>query len=129
MTTVEGIDSNENIGRYLTQHSHFKKARNQVTAQAFIPPKDLELSVFRIEGLEMDEIWKIGDWVVMNLPEPRTLYGVGKIKAKSLEIDGTKLIVDEPPPNHCSVRNWPLEEARRLLIAIKMAAEATPVFK
>jgi hypothetical protein len=123
------LNPNETLGRYLTQKKHFSKARNEVTFKAFLPPSDLQLSVFRIDGLSLEEVWTIGNYVVNTMVEPRTLYGVGKIKVTSMQIESIVVTLDEPPQRHCTATNWPIEEAKQLLIAEKMAIDATPVFR
>ena len=123
------VNSDESLGRFLTQKNHFSRNRDEVKFNAFVPPSNLRLSVYRVEGLNLDKIWGIGQKVVDTIPEPRTLYGVADIKARVVERESLKIIPDKLPCRHADIINWPSEDARQLSIAQKLAAESRLILK
>ncbi len=50
------INGQETIARYLTSKRWYSREKNVVKPQAFMPPPDLRLSVFRIDNLSEPEI-------------------------------------------------------------------------
>ena len=98
--------------------------RNEVKPNAFFPPPNLQLSVYRIDGLTPDKIWGIGKHVVCSMAEPRNLHGVANVKARVVEREKLKIMPDKLPSRHADIINWPSEEARQLSITQRIAAEA-----
>ncbi len=133
MTLDSAVASQEPLGRYLTGRSYFSPNNNAVKPEAFIPPADLKLSVFRIEGLPLEAIWDIGQKEVINAGlQSRTLYGIADIKV--LKVQERNLIVDpdNKPIRHANIIGWPEgpeNKARRLSIAQQLAADAKLVLK
>lgn len=124
------INSSESLGRYLTQKNHFSRMRNEVKPNAFFPPPNLQLSVYRIDGLTLDEIWKIGkENVVDSMAEPRNLYGIADVKARVVEEEKLTIMPDNLPSRHANILDWPSEEARWLSITQRIAAEAKLILK
>ena len=90
-----------------------------------MPPNNLHLSVQRIDGLTIDEVWSLGREVVRAMPGPkRSLYGAGDIKVGVVERVELMISPDELPSRHANIDNWPSDIARQLLIALELAAEA-----
>ena len=103
--------------------------RNEVKPNAFFPPTNMQLSVYRIDGLEQDEIWEIGQDIVDNMAEQRNLYGVADVKARIVEREKLAIMPDELPSRHANIINWPSEEAKCLSITQKIAAEARLILR
>ena len=119
----------ETLARYLLQSNQFSRGKNRVKSNAFMPhPVRLNLSVFRIQGLESEEIWRIGEKHVF-APRGKKLYGTGKIVASNFHEHQLPVVSKEPPPRHVDILGWPKEKDTQKLIAHELAAEATLVLK
>jgi len=94
-----------------------------------MPPPNLCLSVYRIDGLKLDEIWDAGQKVILAMPERKTLYGVADIKARIVEREKLEIEPDKLPCRHANIVGWPENDARQLSIAQKLAAEAKLILK
>jgi hypothetical protein len=95
-----------------------------------MPPRDLHLSVYRIDGLRLDEIWDIGqNRVISTMPQPRKLYGVADIKVLTVEKEKLKIDPDNVPLRHANIVGWPEDQAAQLSIAQELAAEARLILK
>lgn len=124
------VNPNESLARYLTQKKgYFSTDRISVLPGAFMPPPNLRLSVFRIDGLKLDEVWEIGQKEVIDvLPQPKTLYGMADIKAsKILELE-LRVEPSNTPPRHADICGWP-EKAKHKSVAQQLAAEANLIIK
>ncbi|MBI5788884.1 MAG: hypothetical protein HZA78_08540 [Candidatus Schekmanbacteria bacterium] len=63
----------EILTRYVTQSNQIKSSNNTVKSSAFMPARNGKTSMFRINDLQSDEIWKIGNDVAEKLQ--KHLYG------------------------------------------------------
>ena len=124
------VNPKESLGRYLTQKKHFFRRDNAVRPQAFMPPPNLRLSVFRIDGLKLEEVWTIGQREVIDvLPQPKTLYGVADIKAsKVLELE-LRVEPNQLPSRHANICGWSEDKSKQKSIAQELAAEAKLLLK
>ncbi len=124
------VNPNESLARYLNEkRGYFSTDRNSVLPRAFMPPPNLRLSVFRIDGLKLDEVWEIGQKKVIDvLPQPKTLYGMADIKASKVREFGLEIEPSNTPPRHADICAWP-EKAEHKSIAQQLAAEAKLVLK
>ena len=113
------------LGRYLIFSNWFNPSRGKVKASAFLPPRDLKLSVFKIFNLSEDNIWEIGKKVIEALKEKRTLYGIAEIKAIEVLNNSLTINIDNKPLYHANIVGWPKDKSERKLIAIKLANNAT----
>ncbi len=87
-----------------------------------------EISVFRIDGLTEDEIWKIWENSV-NRTSNRTLYGRAEITTLEVETQDLQVIPDNESNRHANITGWPTEKSKRLQIAQELAAIATLILK
>ena len=123
------VNPTESLGRYLTQKTHFHRRDNAVRTLAFMPPTNLRLSVFRIDGLKLDEVWGIGQKEVIDvLPQTKTLYGMADIKASKVRAFDLEIEPSDTPPRHADIYGWP-EKAKHKSVAQQLAAEATLILK
>jgi len=123
------VNPTESLGRYLTQKNHFSRRDNAVRTLAFMPPPNLRLSVFRIDGLKLEEVWIIGQREVIDvLPQPKTLYGVADIKASKVREFDLEIEPSNTPPRHADICGWP-EKAKHKSVAQQLAAEAKLILK
>ncbi len=87
-----------------------------------------EISVFRIDGLTEDEIWKIWENTV-NRSSNRTLHGRAEITALAVETQDLQVVPDKKPHRHANIIGWPAEKSKRLQIAQELAAIATLILR
>jgi hypothetical protein len=80
------VSPDESLGRFLPEESYFSRKNNTVRPKAFMPTRSLKLSVFRIEGLSLIEIWGIGQREVIDvMAVKKNLYGMADIKAQKVQ--------------------------------------------
>jgi hypothetical protein len=93
-----------------------------VTANAFMPPPDLELSTYNIDDLSPESIWHIGEEVRAESGKER-LLGRADLSVKSVIELEMKALKDEPPPRHVVLLGWgdPTEKARHKAKAQQLA--------
>jgi len=129
LVLLNKVSPDESLGRFLTQSKHFARIKNEVKPKAFMPPINLRLSVSRIHGLALEEIWDIGLAVILDMREQKTLYGVADIKAKTVEKEKLTILPDKLPSLHANVVGWPEDVAEQMSIAQELAAEAKLILK
>ena len=54
----------ERLTRYILHKRLFSVEKGEVKPGAFLPPRDLRLSVFRTSGIDDARIWNIGNDIV-----------------------------------------------------------------
>jgi hypothetical protein len=96
---------------------------------AFIPPKDLQLSITRHTGLSAGELWAIAQKVA----EQRILELLGRADLVARDVTSTGLTTQSVPlpenPNHAHVTGWPQDKPSRKSLAQQLAAMAKYVPK
>lgn len=131
MALRDRVRPTEHLARYLTHSNHFNRSRHSVKHHAFQPPSSLRLSVFRIQGLEPDQAWAIGETHVVAATSMRlsTLYGMADILASAIQEQKLDVDADDIPSRHADDVGWPEDKSERKLIAMELAAEAALVFR
>ena len=124
------VNPNESLARFINhKRGYFSTDNNSVKALTFMP-LDLRLSVFRIDGLKLEEVWTIGQREVIDvLPEPKTLYGMADIKASKVREVGLEIEPSNTPPRHADICGWPSDKSHQKSIAQELAAEAKLVLR
>ncbi|MBI4651268.1 hypothetical protein HY745_08300 [Candidatus Desantisbacteria bacterium] len=117
----EQITTDEPLCRYLTSSSHFSQQNNRVKYSAFMPPSNLKLSIFRIVGLEENEIWEMGK---KNISD-KNLHGRAEISPMDINKAGLKIDPDNIPERHANIIGWPDEKSARQMAAIELASKAS----
>ena len=126
------IGDDEKLARYIFSARHFSREKLRVKAEAFMPSRG-EVSVFRIDGLDEEAIWEIGNDVA--LKREQTLYARGDTKANDIrniqdEEIRLDIVRDEPPPRHANIVGWPEnDKPRQKVLALQIAATASLVLK
>lgn len=127
---ASAVGPNESLARYLTSQRHYNLQTRSVRPSAFEPPSDLRLSVFRIDGLSIEQVWENGLVNVIGaMTQTRTLYGMGKIKASAVRDVHLDIDADDIPPRHACLIGWPEEKYRRMSIAQELAASARLILR
>lgn len=96
------VDPAENLTRYIFSKRHFKGEK--VLHGAFWPNNG-EVSVFRIEGWSVPEIWDNG-LEIGKCREP-SLKGRGDFYWGDLEGISVRLFPDPPPSKHANIKDFP----------------------
>jgi len=122
---MDHLDGTENLTRYLYSKKHIRPSDNSIKPNAFIPPPpSKELSVFRISGLFDAEIWRTGDSL-----RDKTPLGRADIKAEAVYNTALLISLDNTPPRHANIINWPDEQSAIKLKAIELAQQANLILK
>ena len=120
------INSQEIIARYLTSKKWYSRVNDIAKPQAFMPPPDLNLSVFRIDNLSEPEIWKLGfKKVIDKMNQPRHLRGRADIQALRILENNLQIDPDNTPPRHANIIGWPELKEEQKSIAQELAAKAS----
>lgn len=116
--------TNEPLTRFIFSRNHFSASQRRVKHQAFLPPVDLRLSVFRIESLTEAEVWRIGDEIEAGRSE-RVRARADLPSSEVIRI-GLSAVPDEPPPRHANIVDWPADDKDgRKILAMELAAVAS----
>lgn len=116
--------NNETLARFVIRKEWVRKADNTIKQDAFIPPRDLELSVTRHIGITSDELLKIGQAVAAERSE--TLFGRADILA-SVARENSLDVVSAPiksNKNHAHIIGWSAEKAAQKMIAVELAIKS-----
>jgi hypothetical protein len=119
------VERGEIISRFIFSDRHCHGGK--VKFAAFMPPKEKsEISVYRIQGLSEDEIWKIDDQYVTGLRDRKSL---GRADLSAETVLNQNLTIDPNGiPHHrhaniCFSENLGKDNQR--LIALKLAEAST----
>jgi hypothetical protein len=118
------IETAETLARFILQRNWIRPSDNTVKHAAFMPnPHNGETSVFRIAGLNDQDVWQIGDREVAARRD-KPLLGRADIHAFNVVSKELHIVPNEPPPRHANIVGWPDEKSKQLQIAVELAAEA-----
>ena len=117
------------LARFCYHQSHYSKTENCLLSAAFMPPKDLRLSPFAVDGLKDAEIHAHGvKWATRRGPPPKPPKAFGKLQMIAIEKQKRfQFERDEPPPLHAVLTGWPMEKSEQMLLAEKLAEICGPV--
>ena len=120
--------ADEILARFV-MFQHWIRADGTVRADAFVPPKDLQLSATRHISLSELAIWEIGELVAA--ARDVELLGRADIAVRSITSAG--LSAQPAPirenPNHAHVTGWPQDKPSQKILAQQLAAMAEYVSK
>jgi hypothetical protein len=123
----EYISGAEMLARFITEASWIR-SDGTIKQDAFIPPKDLELSVTRHSGLNQRDLWLIGRSVVQQISVTRKAILCGRADITADHAIGLNLKVKPAPlannANHTHIVGWPTDKPSRKIIAQQLAALA-----
>ncbi|MFZ0827136.1 MAG: hypothetical protein WAO02_06910 [Verrucomicrobiia bacterium] len=122
------VSSDERLARFVTVEK-WLRADKTVRQDAFIPPKDLNLSVTRHLRLSQEQLWQIGQAVVDGLSAKHHATLFGRADLTVAAVTKTALRVDPAPilanPQHTHITGWPLDKPAQKNIAQQLAAAAS----
>ncbi len=115
------VTDGELVTRYLMFRKWYREDQT-IKHEAFIPPRDLELSVTRLLDASDAELWQIGAHVA--LKRSTDLHGradlaVHVFAGEQLSVQADAL---SDNPNHAKVTGWPTDRARQMIVAKRLAA-------
>jgi hypothetical protein len=122
--TWERVPGDERLARFIMRQQ-WVRADGSVKQDAFIPPRDLNLSVTRHAKLSMDQLWSRGRSVADQIR--RRLIGRADIAASDVRTTGRLDVVAVPlveNPEHAHILGWPAEKPAQKTLAQKLAAAA-----
>ena len=120
---MKALDAGETLARFILTRQHFRTT-GRVMPEAFMPPADLKLSVFRVNGLQEKKVWNIGRDHVAT-PSKRTLFGRADVAVAQVHQSGLQVDPDDNPLHHANIIGWPGEKSAQKIIAKQLPAEAT----
>ncbi len=112
------------LARYIVQSNHFASTTKRVKHYAFMPPRDLRLSVFLVGGLLAEDIWSMGYGYVAQ-PQEKTLYAWAELPTSAPAQVGLTLDPDDDPPGHANITGWPNEKHTQMSHAQELADRST----
>ena len=124
----DSIASNERVTRYILSRKQFSRENKRIKYAAFLPPRDLELSVYRTNRLDGGEIWEIGKRFVAE-PQGKTVLARGDLQAATIVEVGLGAAADTQPHKlHANIVGWPAEKSEQKMLAIEFANAASIEF-
>lgn len=125
---VGSVASTELITRYVLNKRQFSVLNKRIKPAAFLPPPNLQMSVYRTEAIDESAIWDIGTKYVAE-PQDKVLCARGDLSAEKFADFGLEIVPDvRPHPLHANVEGWPTEKDKQKMIAVELANAADPRF-
>jgi len=125
------VSPDEQLARFITFH-RWLKADKSIRPDAFMPPKDLNLSVTRHLGLSDEALWRHGQNVADAIAKEPAAGPYGRADITAAEAIRQTLKVEAFPlpenANHAHINGWPDKPAQKN-IAQQLAATAKYVPK
>ena len=123
------------LARFLIRKDWFDSSgEGRVKQNAFSPPKNLQFSVTRQEGLTHQEMVALGEGVVQARLQKDpvlslSLFGWADLKQEDveLEVEGDPkltVIPDDSTRNHANICGWPPDKIGQMRIAARLAKAA-----
>ena len=113
---------NSQLARFVLSDGRVSHGR--ANHRAFMPPPDLELSMFNIDDLDTSGVWAIGNEIRLE-QQKSTLYGRADLVTRMATASGVQAIRDDQPLRHVVLVGWPANKADQKAIAQKLAASST----
>ena len=121
------VAHDELLARFITRE-HWLRADLTVKPDAFVPPKDLHLSVTRHVGLTEAALWSIGRGVLRQVTGDSGASLRGRADLAAGHVAELHLRTEPAPradnANHAHIVGWPGEKAARKMVAQELAARA-----
>lgn len=121
------VSPQERLSRYVVYNRHMKKAKNQVSPEAFVPSsKTNNTSVYRTNDCSEKKIWDIGDnFVTALLPDKKPVIGRADLPAHTIDDQQLRVVPEtNPHPRHANIEGWPLDPDAVLMKARELAKQA-----
>jgi len=120
----ESVIESEHTSRFIVQEKWIKRGERRVRHNAFMPNKKGEVSVYRTEGLDTEEIYELGRVYMADIFRKR-LLGRAEIIVSDIQKNGLKVQPHpDPHPRHANIAGWPEESSKHKAIALDLAADS-----
>jgi hypothetical protein len=118
------LSDDEMLARFVLKREWIRKVDNSVKQDAFIPPKDLQLSVTRHAGISIEQLIETGKSVAVKTS--LEFLGRADMEARSVVKNALKAVAWPLAnnQNHAHVIGWPADKEARKTIAQELAAAA-----
>jgi len=123
----------ELLARFVTNKDWILVKDQTIDYEAFMPPRDLQLSVTRHIGLSEPQLMQIGRQVAEEVKRPNVgFFGRADLRVENIvaaAVNMQRLLkVESAPlpsnPHHAHVVGWPADRPSRRLFAMDMAKTA-----
>ena len=124
------VSNSEFLTRFIVRHDWVRKKDNHIYPAAFMPPKNLKLSVTRLLHISQKDIWNLGQQVVQRrqIIERQQFRLYGRADIEALNVRNQNLDIEPQPqldnPNHANIINWPESKDKQNIIAMEIAVSA-----
>lgn len=122
-TETTAIADKEILARFVL-FSGWLRGGNKVKPDAFMPPRNLELSVTRQLDLSQEDLWQIGRRIA-ELRSNAKLHGRADITADIARKQSLDVKPTPQPRNHANIVGWPNEKSAQKIIAQEISAAAS----
>lgn len=118
------LSDDEVLARFVLKTEWIRTIDNTIKQDAFIPPKDLQLSVTRHAGISAEQLIETGKSVAAETE--LQFLGRADIDAQTVVKSALKTVAWPLAnnPNHAHVVGWPADKEARKTIAQELAAAA-----
>ena len=116
------LSDDEMLARFVLKTEWIRKVDNTVKQDAFIPPKDLQLSVTRHTGISAEQLNETGKAVAAK--RSLQFHGRADIQAHMVVKNALKAVAWPlaDNANHAHITGWPADKESRKTIAQELAA-------
>ena len=118
------LSDDEMLARFVLKKEWIRKVDNTIKQDAFVPPKDLQLSVTRHVGISTERLIEAGKSVAAETA--LQFLGRADIEVQTVSKNALKAVAWPLPnnQNHAHVIGWPADKEARKTIAQELAAAA-----
>lgn len=121
------VADDEQLARFVVFDRWIRRVDNTVRPDAFIPPKNLQLSVTRHIHLSEADLWELGEQVTHARPDKPTLHGRADLAVRSVKAQRLTVEPTPTPRNHANICGWPADKPSQKAVAQQLAAAASYV--
>jgi hypothetical protein len=123
------LSASEQLSRFVFSREHLKP-KGKLALTIFSPPKDKQISVYRIGDCTEWWAWRLGYWFVARkrTAEPRILRGWASVNVASFKRLGLTLDADrDPHVRHVNTFTWRADEEWVKLVQLELANQVRRV--
>jgi hypothetical protein len=125
---AESVSEDERISRFINERKKLTPSTGRARYNAFMPPRNAQMSVYRTILLSDEEVWQIGNAFVATADKPviaRADLSASVYFSNALTFDPDGI----PHPRHANVVGWPGDETLQRLLAVQLAEAALLLYK
>ena len=124
MTKVPELAEGDRITRYINEKGKLRREGAAAGYNAFMPPRNLRLSVYHTETLDEPEVEQIADDFVSTPDRP--VLAKADLAVRIYSSAGLRIEIDGVPhPRHGNALGWSGQHALQKVVALQLAEAAT----